>query len=85
MIEVINELYKNSRSESTMWEVEWSRHEVRVVAYLQDWDYAYNRGKFESRSHTFSRMEVDLSEIPLDKMVGALDKFKPLLKEDDAS
>lgn len=75
MIEVVNELWKNSRSDSIIWEVEWSRNEVRVRAY--------HPGRKEFRSHAFSRAEVELSEVPLDKMVRALDKFKPFLNHTD--
>lgn len=60
-----------------MFEVIDKLHEVRVCAYHQDW--------IKSQAHTFSRMEIERSEIPLENMVGALDKFKPFLKEDDAS
>ena len=85
MFEVIDKLHENSRSEYIIWEIDWGRHEVIVCAYLRDWDYAYNKGWIDSRTHAFSRQEVERSEVPLDKMVRALDKFKPFFKEDDAS
>ena len=77
MFEIIDKFHESSSSDSILWEIEYSRYEVRVYAYHQGWN--------EGRSHTFSKMEIELSKVPLVNMIGVLDDFKPFLKEDYAS